>query len=161
MMCGKLRGFAVLWLNKSPVDDSLFDLLYVHGTPGFFQHNLHEIKDHHLTKSVHHQWWLLFITLKIWKMNGIYLCSIEPREVWLLCNFARWFIAKTKCLFSSTLKIIIWLTGTLIIIIYKTSNFWSTYSSIVKLHEEYWKSENAAREVVFTAFNTKCDIHAM
>lgn len=34
------RRIAVLWLNKSPVDDSLFDLLYVHGTSGFLQDNL-------------------------------------------------------------------------------------------------------------------------
>lgn len=42
----------ILGLNKSPVDDSLFDLLNVHGTTGFFQHNLRQNKETHFTKII-------------------------------------------------------------------------------------------------------------
>lgn len=41
MVC-KQRKAAVLGLNESPVNDSLFNLLYVHGAPHFFQDNLNK-----------------------------------------------------------------------------------------------------------------------
>lgn len=41
---------AILRLNKAPVDDSLLNLLYVHGTPSFLQDNLH--KEEAMTSKV-------------------------------------------------------------------------------------------------------------
>lgn len=47
----KTKKFALLGLNKSSVNDSLFDFLNVHGTTGFFQHNLHDREEIHTFTS--------------------------------------------------------------------------------------------------------------